>query len=327
MAFMNKRKFIAGAVAAAALAGAGLAQAQEWPTKPITILVPQQAGTIQDMVARGLGDELSRLLKQPVVVENRPSASQIIAAGMLSRAAPDGHTLMVSAMPNVIAPSLLKAQPYKGNQDFTVISHSLAVSTVLAVSPQLPVNNLQEFIALLKANPGKYMFGSAGIGTPLHMALEQFNREAGTKSVHVPYKTFQMIIPDVSSNVVHYSFLPVSMGQLAKDGKIKLLGFNGPRRDPQLPDLPTLDELGLKGFDAGIHYFLIGPRGMPPQVVAKLNAAVNEIQAKEAYQARYRALGGITVPQNVSAATATARLQHEDERYMSLVKDGLIPLE
>lgn len=328
MTALSKRKFLAAATTAAvALGTGGLAQAQQWPAKPITILVPQAPGTIQDLVARALGDELSRALKQPVVVDNKPSASQIIASTQLARSAPDGYTLLVSAMPNAIPPNLVKGLNYAGNQDFTVVSHSLSVAGMLTVSPQLPANNMKEFVELLKANPNKYMYGSAGVGTPLHMFLEQFNRDAGTKSTHVPYKVFTGIIPDVSSNVIHYSFLPVGTYGLVKEGKLKSLGFVGPKRDPQLPDIPTLDEQGLKGFDASIQYFVIGPKGMPADVVAKLNAAINGIQAKPEYQAKYKALGGITVPQNVSAAQASALLKREDERYSALIKEGRIAFD
>lgn len=323
-----RRTFLAAALGAAVAVGAsGLCAAQEWPAKPITILVPQAAGSIQDLIARTLGDELSHLLKQPVLVDNRPSASQIITSALLARATPDGYTLMISAMPNVIAPNLLKTQSFAGNQDFTTIAYSLSIAGMLAISPKIPASNLKEFVALLKASPDKYMYGSSGVGTPLHMFLAQFNRDAGTQSVHVPYKSFQTIMPDVSSNVVNYSFLPLGQMQLVKDGKLKALGFVGAKRDPQLPDLPTLDEQGLKGFDASLHYFMIGPKGMPADVVAKLNGAINTIQAKEAYQAKYKALGGVTMPQNFTPTAAATLLKREDERYTALVKDGKINFE
>jgi tripartite-type tricarboxylate transporter receptor subunit TctC len=327
--FINtRRKTLARTVMAAlAISASGFAWSQDWPAKKITILVPQPAGAIQDLIARALGDELSRALKQPVVVDNRPSASQIIASTFLARSAPDGYTLMVSAMPNVIAPDLVKSQNYAGNQDFTVISHSLSIAGLLTVSPQIPANNLKEFIALLKAHPDKYMFASAGVGTPLHMFLEQFNRDAGTVSVHVPYKSFPMIVPDITTNTVHYSLLPTSVLQLAKDGKVKVLGFAGPKRDPQMPDMPTLDEQGLKGFNGSLQYFVIGPKGMPVEIVNKLNAVINVIQAKDAYQAKYKVLGGFIVPQNVSPAQAAANLKQEDERYSHLLKEGKIKFE
>ena len=323
-----KRKFLAATLAvASALFTSGLCWAQHWPAKPITILVPQAAGAIQDLIARTLGAELTQVLNQPVIVDNRPSASQVITSAMLTRAAPDGYTLMISAMPNVIAPNLLKSQPFAGNQDFTAIAYSLSIAGMLAISPQISASNLKEFVALLKASPDRYTYGSSGVGTPLHMFLAQFNRDAGTQSIHIPYKSFQMITPDVSTNLVSYSFLPLGQMQLVRDGKLKSLGFVGAKRDPQLPDLPTLDEQGLKGFDASLHYFVIGPKGMPADIVAKLNSAINTIQAKEAYRAKYRALGGVTVPQNFTPSAAEELLRREDERYTTLVKEGKIKFE
>lgn len=327
MPITNKRTFVAALLAVLATASGPHAWGQEWPSRPITVLVPQQAGTIQDMIARNLGDELSKTLKQPVVVDNRPSASQIVASSHLARSAPDGYTLMISAMPNVIKPGLLKNQGFSSNQDFAVIAHAVSLSTMLAVSPQTPANNLQEFIALLKAHPDKYLYGSAGVGTPMHMFLEQFNRDAGTRSVHVPYKTFQLIVPDVAANTLQYSFLPLGMVPLAKEGKFKPLGVVGPQRDPLAPDLPTLSEQGMKGFDVAIQYFVVGPKNLPVDIVNKLNAAIVAAQALDSYQAKYRALGGVIVPKGHSPAQAAALLKREDERFTALVREGKIPLE
>lgn len=328
MPALIKRKFLLCAAAAAALAfGATAGAADDYPNRPITLVVPLQAGTLGDLVARALGDELAPILKQPVVIENRPSASQVVASSFLARSAPNGYTLMVSAMPNVISPSILKTQNFSGNTDFAAISHVLWVSTVLAVAPTLPVNNLHEFIALLKANPGRYMFGSAGIGTPMHMYLEQFNREAGTSSVHVPYKTLQMIIPDVSNSVVHYSFLPFSVMQFAKEGKMKVLGTTAIRRDPGYAEVPTLDEQGLKGFEGLNHYLIIAPKGTPRPVVEKLNAAINTVLARDSFLAKFKAFGGITIPKPNTPEQAAQVLKREDDRFAALVREGKIPLE
>lgn len=328
MSVVNKRRLFVGALMSALALGAhDLSWGQSWPTKTITILVPQPAGAVLDMVARFLGDELSRTLKQPVVVDNRPSAGQIVASSFMARSLPDGYTLMVSALPNVIAPDVLRRQNYAGNQDFTVIAHALSIAPLLTVSNAVPASNLKEFIALLKAHPDKYMFGSAGVGSPMHVFLEQFNRDAGTQSVHVPYKSFAPIIPDIMSNTVQYSLLPTSMLQLAKDGKVKVMGFAGPRRDPQMPDIATLDEQGLAGFDASVQFYLIGPKGIPAEVVDKLNVAINAIQAKDVYQARYRTLGGYTIPQGVSPAQAAAHLKRDDERPAPLLREGKIKFD
>jgi tripartite-type tricarboxylate transporter receptor subunit TctC len=329
MHFPRRRQFFAGTAAAAlALAlGAPAQAAEEYPSRPITMIVPLQAGTLADLVARSLGDELAAILRQPVVVDNRPSASQVVASSVLARSAPNGYTLMVSAMPNVIAPGVLKSQNFAGNADFTAIASILSISPVLAVSPSLPVSNLREFIALLKANPGKYMFGSAGVGTPMHMYLEMFNRQAGTQSVHVPYKTLQQIIPDVSSGTVQYSFLPFSTVQLAQSGKMKLLGVAAAKRDPAHPDIPTLDEQGLKGFEGPIHYLVVAPKGTPAPIVDKLNAAINTVLARDTFAGRFKSYGGVSIAKPDTPAHAAQVLKREDERFTALVREGKIPLE
>lgn len=324
----TKRNFLLSAAAAAALGlGTGARAADDFPNKLITLVVPLQAGTLGDAVARALGDELTGILKQPVVVENKPSASQVVASNYLARAQPNGYTLMVSAMPNVIAPNVLKQQNFSSNSEFTAISHVLWISPVLTVASALPVNNLKDFVALLKANPGKYMFGSAGVGTPMHMYLEMLNRDAGTQSVHVPYKTLQLIIPDVMNNVLQYSLLPFSVMQFASSGKIKVLGVAGLKRDPAYPDVPTLDEQGLKGFDGRINYLVVGPKGMPPDIVSKLNAAINTALTRESFASKFRAYGGVTIALPHTAAQAAEVLKREDERFLSLVREGKIPLE
>jgi tripartite-type tricarboxylate transporter receptor subunit TctC len=250
----------------------------------------------------------------------------VVASSELARAQPNGYTLMISAMPNVIAPSILKSQNFAGNADFTAVSHVLHVAMVLAVAPGVPSTNTREFIDLLKANPGKYMFGSAGVGTPMHMYLEQFNREAGTSSVHVPYKTLQMIIPDVSNGVVHYSFLPFSMVQFAKEGKMKVLGTTAIRRDAAYPEVPTLDEQGLKGFEGQNHYLVVAPKGTPKPLVDKLNSAINTVLAKESFAAKFKSFGGITIPRPNTAEQAAEVLRREDGRFAALVREGKIPL-
>jgi tripartite-type tricarboxylate transporter receptor subunit TctC len=323
-----KRRALVRAAAACALALAGAAHAaDDYPNRPVSLVVPLQAGTLADLVARALGDELAGVLKQPVVVENKPSASQVVASSHVARSTPNGYTLMVSAMPNVIAPGILRSQPFAGNADFAAVAHLLWISPVLAVSPSVPASDLKQFVAWLQANPGKAMFGSAGVGTPMHMYLEMFNRQAGTQSVHIPYKTLQQIIPDVSANVVQYSLLPFSTVQYVRQGRMKVLGVAAPQRDPAYPDIPTLDEQGLRGFDAPIHYLLVAPKGTPAELVQKLNAAVNVVLARDSFAAKFKAFGGITIAKPETAAHAQQVLRREDERFLALVREGKIPLE
>jgi tripartite-type tricarboxylate transporter receptor subunit TctC len=322
-----KRGFALVALAAAALLSNRTAIAQDYPSRPVSIIVPLPAGTVADLVARALAEDLAPIFKQPVTVDNRPSASQIVASSQLARAAPNGYTLMISAMPNVIAPSVLKTQNFAGNTDFVAVSHILWITTVLSVSNNLPVSNVREFISLLKANPGKYMYASAGVGTPMHMYLENFNRMAGTQSVHVPYKSFQLVIPDVTSGEVSYTFLPMSAIQFAKAGKLKVLGAAGLKRDPSYPEIPTVDEEGLRGFEAPIHYLVTAPKGTPSDVVSKINAAINTVISRESFAARFKAIGGITVAPAGTPQQAADVLKREDERFTALVREGRVSLD
>ena len=322
-----KRGLLLLVLATIALLSNRIAFAQDFPSRPISIIVPLPAGTVADLVARALADDLAPIFKQPVTVENRPSASQVIASNALARSAPNGYTLMISAMPNVIAPSLLKTQGFAGNTDFTAVSHILWITTVLSVSNSLPVTNLREFITLLRTNPGKYMYASAGVGSPMHLYLEMFNYMAETQSVHVPYKSFQMIIPDVTSGAVSYSFLPMSALQFAKAGKLKVLGAAGLKRDPTYPEIPTMDEEGLKGFEAPIHYLVTAPKGTPPDIVSKLNAAINAVLVRDSFSARFKAIGGITIAPPSTPQNATEVLKREDERFTALVRAGRVSLD
>lgn len=327
-----QRRSLSRLITLAAVAGTAFwrvdATAQDFPTKPITIVVPYAAGTIADLIGRTLGNELTTIFKHPVIVDNRPGAYQIVAYNHVVRQPADGYTLMITAAPNVIPAALQKTLPNNGNADFELLGYAGAVQTVLTVNPSVQATNVQQFIDLLKANPGKYMFGSAGPGTPHHMALEQFNIQAGTKSVHVPYKSFQNVITDVVSGQVHYSFLPFSTVQFAKDGRLRILGTNGLRRDPANPDIRTLDEQGMKGFEASIKYFVAAPKGTPAAIVNRLNAAINTVTTSEAYASKFKALGGFETPKApISSAQALQALVQEDDRYTKMVRDNRIQFD
>jgi len=234
---------------------------------------------------------------------------------------------MISTAPNVIPAALLKTLAVKGNTDFETPAYVGAIGAVLAVHPSVPANNLQQFIGLLKANPCKYMFGSAGPGTPHHMGLELFNVQAGTRSVHVPYKSIMTIVTEVAAGNVHYSFLPFSAVQFANSGRLKILGSNGLHRDPAYPDIPTLDDQGRKGFEVPAKYFLLAPKNTPQAVVNKLNAATNAVIASEAYAAKFKALGGFEVPRPSTPAQTLQVLAHEDDRYTRLVRDHRVQFD
>ena len=327
---MNRRtlkRWLIGASLTAVVVGSFPAAAQEFPTRPITFVVPYPAGTIADLFARTLGNELAPLLKQPVVVENKAGAFQIPASSYVAGRAPDGYTLMISVVPTVIPPQLRKNLPFNRNADFETLGYIASLHNVLTVSPSVPANTLAEFIALLKANPGKYMYGSAGVGSAHHLALEAFNHAAGTSSVHVPYKAFQNIITDVAGGTLQYSFLPLSIHQLAATGKVKILGSNGLKRDPGYPDLKTLNEQGLANFEATVKYVVLTTKGTPAPVVSRLNEAINAAIATEAFANKLKAVGGVEIPKAMTPGQVRELLQTEDTRAMNIVRERNIALD
>jgi tripartite-type tricarboxylate transporter receptor subunit TctC len=234
---------------------------------------------------------------------------------------------MMTAFPNVVSPSVQKTLPYKGNMDFTAVAHVVTVVNPLMVSPKLPVSNLQELIALLKANPGKYSYGSAGVGSPIHLFAEMFNASAGTKSLHVPYKTFQAALIDIASGQIDYGFMTFGAMQQVAIGKMKVMGTPSSQRDPGYPSVLTLDEQGLKGFDTVINYAIVAPKDTPSAIVEKLNTAINAATASEAFAGKVKAVGGVNVLKPMSPAQVTNLLAKEEERWLKLVKEQNIALE
>lgn len=323
------RKFLKPALVGLALsaAAAGGASAQDYPARSITIVVPHVPGTLIDVFTRAVADQLTPLLKQPVVVENRPGAFQTVAGSHVGRAKPDGYTLMASVMPNVTPLALRKSSSFVANTAFDPVAYFSASDMMLAVPPTLPVSNFEEFVALLKANPGRHSFGSAGLGTPHHMMLEMLNHQAGLNAVHVPYASFQNIILQVSSGQLSYSFLPASVMQLVNTGRMKVLGTTATQRDPSYPDVKTLDEQGVKGLSALIKFFIVAPKGTPSAVVQKLNSAINTVIGTEAYAKKVLAAGGVFIPPPLSVAEVAKHFEAEDQRFDALVKDGTVKLD
>src|SRR5262245_17738253 len=271
------------------------AAAQTFPDRPITIISPQPAGSVSDIVSRALANDLSPAFNQPVIVDNRPGAGQAVGATAVARAAPNGYTLLMLALPSVVPPSAQKGLPFSGNTDFAAVANVVSIAALLGVGPGMKSANLKEFIALLKANPGKYTWGSAGIGSPIHLFGELFNQEAGTKSVHVPYKGYVPALTDIMEGRVDFAFMAMSAMQYVPSGKLKPLVISSAQRVADYPDLPTLDEQGLKGFDGSILYLVVTTKGTPQAIVERLNGAINAVIVTEAFAARVKPIGGVTI--------------------------------
>lgn len=260
---------------ALALGAAASFSALAWPTKPITLVVPFPPGGSTDLIARQLSAKLPEKLGGTVVVDNRAGATGTIGAGMVARAPADGHTLLVSSLgPFVIAPHLLKA-PYDALKDFDTLTVAVQAPNVLVVPAASPHKSLAEVIAFTKANPGKMTFASSGNGSSDHLTAELFWQQTGTTGVHVPYKGGGPVMTDLLGNQVDSSWMNINtaMPQILA-GKLRPLAITSARRSPLLPNVPSLEESGIKDANVYSWQAIAGPRGLPADVKAKIHAAI-----------------------------------------------------
>ncbi len=272
-------------VAAVAAAGAG---AQGFPTKPIRLIVPFPPGGAVDFYARVVQPALSELLGQQVVIENKAGASVMVGAEMVAKSPPDGYTLLLGNIASLaINVGIYPRMTYDPLKDFTPIVRTVDVNYVLVVHPSLPAKTVAELVAYAKANPGKLAYGSAGSGSLPHLGTELFKAQTGTDIVHVPYKGGGPWSP-ISSAATCSSLSPIMPH--VQSGKLRAIAVATPRRSPNAPDLPTIAESGLAGYDATAWQGLVGPAGMPPAVVARLNDAFNQVMAMPAV--REKLVGG-----------------------------------
>jgi len=257
------------------------AAAQTYPSQPIRFVVPFTPGTGMDIIARQVGPKLTERLGQPVVVENRPGASGNIGADIVAKAAPDGYTIMVGANTLVIAAHLYQQVPFNPLTDFSPVALAGVTTLVLVTNPTSGLDSVAELIAQAKAQPGKLTYGSPGIATPHHMAMELLKDLTGTSLLHIPYKGSAGAVTDLVSGQINLMFLPIhQVLPYRQAGRLKLLAAGGARRHPAAPELPTLVELGIRGAEAAdIWYAFYAPKGVPAPVIAKLNAELRSILA------------------------------------------------
>jgi tripartite-type tricarboxylate transporter receptor subunit TctC len=272
------------------------AAAQDYPTRPIHFVVGFAAGGPNDIVARILGEWLSKYMGQQWVIENRAGSGGMLAAGQVLAAQPDGYTLMFVAPNNAIGASLYKKLPFNFIRDSAPVAGTLRLANLMVVPPSLPVNSVAEFIAYAKANPGKLNFASSGNGTSVHMSGELFKLMAGIDIVHVPYRGSAAAYPDLMSGKVHVLFdnLPGSIG-FARGGQLKALGVTTAQRWESTPEIPAIAET-VKDYEASVWYGISAPKGTPGAIVDKLNRAVNAALADPALVKRFAELGAVTMP-------------------------------
>jgi tripartite-type tricarboxylate transporter receptor subunit TctC len=278
------------------LAASMPALAQNFPNRPIHFVVGFAAGGPNDIVARILGEWLSNNMGQQWVIENRAGSGGMLAAGYVAAAAPDGYTVMFVAPNNAIGESLYKKLPFNFIRDTVPVAGTLRLANLMVVPPNFPANNVAEFIAYAKANPGKVNFASSGNGTSVHMSGELFKLLAGIDMVHVPYRGSSAAYPDLMSGKVHVLFdnLPGSIG-FARGGQLKALGVTTAQRWPSTPEIPAISET-LKDYEASVWYGISAPKGTPPEIVETLNKAVNAALADPKLAARFAELGAVPMP-------------------------------
>ena len=298
---------------------AGSAFAQNYPTKALRLVVPFLAGGSTDIVGRTVAQKLSEMWGQPVVVDNRPGGGTTIGTDAVAKSAPDGYTLLVTPAPFTINPSLLNKLPYDALNDFAPITLINTTPLVMVVHPGVPAKTVKELIALAKAKPGKLNFGSSGTGGSNHLAGELFDAMAGVKMVHIPYKGNAGALTDIVGGHLDVVYNGVTSAiSLIRGGKLRVLAVTSLKRTAALPDVPTLDELGLKGFEAVAWNGLTAPAKTPRDVIMKINADVIKIINSPELKERLKAEG--SDPVGSSPEQFAAFLRNEITKWAKVIK-------
>jgi tripartite-type tricarboxylate transporter receptor subunit TctC len=303
----------------AALAVPSLAGAQGYPTKPVRFIVPFAPGGSTDIIGRTVAQKLTELWGQTVIVDNRPGGSTVIGTDLVAKSPPDGHTLLVTPAPFTIVPSLIAKLPYDPAKDFEPITLINTTPLVVVVHPGVPAKSVKELIALAKAKPGALNYGSSGAGGSNHLAGELFNAMAGVKTVHIPYKGNAPALTDLLGGHVDlvYNGLTSAL-PFIKSGKLRALAVTSLNRSGALPDVPTLDEAGLKGFQAVAWNGLTAPARTPQAVVAKVNADVMKIMKSPELAERLKAEG--SDPVGSTPERYAAFLREEIAKWGKVIK-------
>ena len=304
---------------------ATLAQAQPFPSRPVTLVVPFSPGTGIDILARVIAPKLSEKWGQAVVVENKPGASGNIGTDFVAKSPADGYTLMVTVNTFTITPSLLKNTPYDVLEDFSPISKIATATYCFDVNPNVfPAKNMQEAIALIRQNPGKYFFASPGNGTPHHIGMELIKLRLGLQATHVPYKGFAGAMQDLIAGQVQMMFTLVhSSIPQARAGRIRILGVTGAKRSPQFPELPTFREQGIDFMDdVDAWYAVIGPAKLAPELVARLNADVNAVMALPDVKEGLIKQG--LIPATSTPGELSALIRSDVPRWVKVISDAKI---
>ncbi len=296
------------------------ARAEKYPTRPIKLVLPQPAGGAVDLIARALGERLSEQMKQPVIVENMPGANGSLAAAAVTRAAPDGYTLMLAVDSNlVINPSLYNNLNYDSFRDFAPISVIAKLSMVLVANPKVEANSVGELIAYAKAHPNKLNYAGIGYGTAMHMGMELFKFMTKTEINHVSYRGTAPAMTDVVAGVVDIMFTgPPSAKAMSEGGKLKRLAVASPKRMPLMPDVPTVQEAGVPGYEMGSWFGLLAPVKTPKAIVDRLSLEVNKAVNDRQFSDRMTAQGLQVV--GSTPEEMLAMMQADTAKWSNLIK-------
>ncbi|WP_027520580.1 tripartite tricarboxylate transporter substrate binding protein [Bradyrhizobium sp. Ec3.3] len=305
---------------AASLMSTALAQTPPWPTRPVRLVVNFPPGGAADLLARLIGQSLGESFDQPVIVENKAGANGNLGGEAVARSTPDGYTLLMSSGSMVaINPHIYATMPFDPAKDIVPVAAVARVPFYLVVRADNPAQDFGAFIADLKANPGKRNFGSPGVGSSPHLATELLKKMTGTDAVHVPYRGAAPALNDLLAGQIDFLFDPGIAIEHVKAGRLRAIAIGSPQRAPQLPNVPTLEELGLAGFDADAVFGIYAPAGIPRDIVTRLNTEVNRALATDALQERIMAVGNI--PASMSSEAFGERARDDSRRFGTIIRE------
>ncbi len=308
------------------LLAATAAQAQNYPSKSVRIVVPFAAGGPADNYARFIGQRLSDALGQPFVVDNRPGAGSIIGTDVVAKAPADGYTLLMMSNTHTVNETLVPSKPFVLMRDFVPVAPVNYSDLVLVAHPSLPAKNLKDILQLAKDKPGKYNYASSGNGTPYHMAGELFKSMAGIYLVHIPYRGSSGARTDIIGGQVDMMFDAVTtMSEQARAGKVRAIATSGRQRSAVLPDVPTLAEAGLPGYEATIWLGLMAPKGTPPAIVQQLNEAVSKIVSQPEVNQLWTKQGAVAMKMNPQEFDKYMR--EDIEKWARVIKSAGIKVD
>ncbi len=307
------------ALALIAALPAAAACAQDYPNRPVKFIVPFGAGGPADVFARVLAQHMQETMKQTFVVEDRPGAGSVIGTEAVAKAAPDGYTLLVMSNTHTTNESLIPNKPFQLMRDFVAVGPINYSDLLMVVHPSVPAKDLKEFIAYAKSKPGQLNYASSGPGTPYHMAGELFKSMSGTEIVHVPHKASGDARNSVIGGHVQMMFDAITtMAEVSKGGQVRALATTGLKRSALMPDVPTVAEAGVPGYEATIWLGVMAPKGTPPEIVNKLNAEINKVVELPAVREAWAKQGA--VPMHMSVAEFDAYLRKDIDKWAEVVK-------